>query len=174
MMKENNRIGFTENETSTIDDKGFTNTGATNQADREDLDRVDLTDAYKKDYPVEVEKTEEVIYSIKLENHKTKLGSQDAVATGSQPGTQVRPTKITDTLQTGLEFQEVKGVKYEADGTKVADVQVTATPIGNNTYEFTIGNGNETILDPGQFMVYYVRVKITESNMYLLLSLIHI
>lgn len=168
MMKENNRIGFTENETSTIDDKGFTNTGATNQADREDLDRVDLTDAYKKDYPVEVEKTEEVIYSIKLENHKTKLGSQDAVATGSQPGTQVRPTKITDTLQTGLEFQEVKGVKYEADGTKVADVQVTATPIGNNTYEFTIGNGNETILDPGQFMVYYVRVKITESNMYLL------
>lgn len=151
MMKDNNSKNFTHNETSSINED-------------ESTERMDRTDEEKSVSPFQAEKTETLTYSIRLENLSEK-------ESGLKPATKVRTTDITETLQEGLEFQSVTAKIYKSDGTaRLDDVPVTVTPKGNNVYLLSIPNkvGEEyTTLNPGEYIIYYVKVKITESNMYL-------
>ncbi len=151
MMKDNNSKNFTHNETSSINED-------------ESTERMDRTDEEKSVSPFQAEKTETLTYSIRLENLSEK-------ESGLKPATKVRTTDITETLQEGLAFQSVTAKIYKPDGTaRLDDVPVTVTPKGNNVYLLSIPNkvGEEyTTLNPGEYIIYYVKVKITESNMYL-------
>ena len=150
MMKDNNSKNFTHNETSSINED-------------ESTERMDKTDEEKSVSPFQAEKTETLTYSIRLENLSEK-------ESGLKPATKVRTTDITETLQEGLAFQSVTAKIYRSDGTTRIEVPVTATPQGNNVYLLSIPNkvGEEyTTLNPGEYIIYYVKVKITESNMYL-------
>lgn len=151
MMKDNNSKNFTHNETSSINED-------------ESIERMDRTDEEKSVSPFQAEKTETLTYSIRLENLSEK-------ESGLKPATKVRTTDITETLQEGLAFQSVTAKIYKPDGTaRLDDVPVTVTPKGNNVYLLSIPNkvGEEyTTLNPGEYIIYYVKVKITESNMYL-------
>lgn len=156
------------------------------------------TEASKKIHPVSVEKSEVITYAIKVSNEaksvdKTK-DSKTASGTmagpnhisGSKPATQVRPLKVSDYLEHGLEFvsveakvyDETAGIKspklvdkYEVDITKG---DATNTPYGEDMkdreyegYEFTIPDESKIILNPGECLIYFVTVKVRESNMYL-------
>lgn len=189
MQKENNGNSFTENGIITNDD-GTLRTSRRNDSttystvsDGKFDDKVrepNGKDAYKKEHPVSVEKTETLTYAIRISN-EAQDHENGAVATGRKPATQVRTTKVTDKMQVGLTQKEVTAVMYNADGsvcTRYAldgSVPVTVSPataitengINYNQYEYTIGN--ETILNPGEYIIYYVEAEVTESNMYLYL-----
>lgn len=150
IMNQNNQNQLT-NETSTI------NTD-------ESVERRGKSDTEKENSPFKVEKTETVTYSIRLDNKSTN--------NATKPATKVRTTDITETLQQGLEFQnDVTAKIFKSDGSvRVDNIKVNITDKGNNVYNLNIGNkqGEEyTTLNPGEYIIYYVKVKVTESNMYL-------
>lgn len=165
MMNENNKIGFTENETSTVGDKFFNNPGG-NRDDYEDTVRFGIDESERFAQPFEVEKTEQIVYSIRLTNEDKEI-SADQVAYGGKQGTQVRPTKVREILDTGLKLIDVKAMIFGSGGeVKNDNVKFTQHDLGNNTYEFEIDN--KTILDPGDMLIYFVKVEIEENNMFLL------
>lgn len=150
VMHQNNSQGFTNNETSSI------NTD-------ESVERRGRTDTDKENSPFMAEKTETVTYSIRLDNKSTN--------SGTKPATKVRTTDITETLDQGLSFQSVTAKIFKSDGSvRIDNLPVTVTDKGNNVYILSIADmqGNEyTTLNPGEYIIYYVKVKVTESNMFL-------
>lgn len=134
-------------------------------------------DEYKEEHPVSVEKDENLVYHIKVSNEATTVTK--SVASGTKSATQVRTTKVTDKMQLGLQQKRVTAKMYNADGTicnrYTADgsVSVSVSNKGITTengrqytvYEYTIGN--ETILNPGEYIIYSVEVLITGTDMYL-------
>lgn len=132
-------------------------------------DRYEMTEDQKKNAPLQAEKTETIIYSIRLTNDAKTVGN--SMTSAIKRATQVRPTKIQDAMDAGLEYQGVVVNVYKADGSvKFSNVPVTHTDIGNNTHTFEIGNkyGNEClILDPTDYIIYEITVKVTKTNMYL-------
>lgn len=150
VMHQNNSQKLTNNETSSI------NTA-------ESVERRGRTDTDKDNNPFMAEKTETLTYSIRLDNKSTN--------SGTKPATKVRTTDITETLQQGLSFQSVTAKIFKSDGSvRIDNLPVTVTDKGNNVYILSIPDmqGNEyTTLNPGEYIIYYVQVKITESNMYL-------
>jgi len=121
----------------------------------------------------------------------TDIGRADIFPiTTRKPATQVRPTKIVEQLQDGLTLiavgseqagtgtsmacntHMVDAVIYNKDGSvdvnKTQSIKtnnkIIVTEKDNNTFEFELGN--EVILDPGQYLVYYVMVEIESTNMW--------
>ena len=136
--------------------------------------RYGYSESEKFDYPMAVDKGDELFYSLMVTNNSEDRTSE--FAGGVKKATQVRPSVITDTIQYGLKLdlsQEVYAEIYDASGNKKANVSVTVgTPIttgdnltNSNVYTFSINE--DTILNPGEYMVYYIPVTIEESNMYL-------
>lgn len=158
----------------------------------------------KKIHPVSVEKSEVVTYAVKVSNEakivgKTSEASKTASGviaaephlSGSKPATQVRPTKITDYLEEGLELVSVEARIYDeksdtdSPNRKTPDLidRYDSVDIGSPSasdgatldiepdreykkIEVNLGD-DEIILNPGECIVYFVTVKVRESNMYL-------
>lgn len=136
-------------------------------------DRYAMTEQEKFDRPLQVEQNENIIYSIRLNNNA--VAEEKGIPSGVKRATDVRPTTITETLQTGLKYEPNTAFAkvYKADGSDKynATIPVTETNVGNNTYKFTIPNtlndGTIIILEPGEYLIYNIPVDIEESNMYL-------
>lgn len=132
-------------------------------------DRYVMSETDKKDKPLPVEKTETLVYSIRLTNDATTENS--SMTSGVKRATQVRPTKIQDKMDVGLTYKSVYANIYKADGSvKFANIPVTHKNVENNTHTFEINNrygNNCLVLDPTDYIIYEVTVEITESNMYL-------
>lgn len=186
IQKENNNNTFTNNglitnndgtlKTSRMNDSKQYSTvsdGNVNDKVREPNNK----DTYKKEHPVSAEKYETLVYAIKISNEATTVNK--SLSSGTKPATQVRTTKVTDKMEVGLTQKSVKAIMYNSDGSVCTryngdgsvNVNVSAPSAisengrNYNKYEYTIGN--ETILNPGEYIIYYVTVEITESNMYL-------
>lgn len=137
---------------------------------------VDNKETYKKNYPVSVEKTETIVYRIAVTNEAKEANTVNSISSGRKPATQVRTSTITDHMEVGLNFIDVKAAIYrDVDGkNKIKDVSVGSNLKGQenkngrtyNVYEYTVGN--ESIVNPGETIIYEVTVKIGQSNMYLL------
>lgn len=186
VQKENNNNSFTNNGLITNADGTLKTSRMNNSAQYSSVsdgnvnDKVrepNKKDTYKKEHPVSAEKYETLVYAIKVSNEATTVNK--ALSSGTKPATQVRTTKVTDKMEVGLTQKSVKAIMYNSDGSVCTrysgdgsvGVGVSA-PSGisengrnYNQYEYTIGN--ETILNPGEYIIYYVTVEITESNMYL-------
>lgn len=186
IQKENNNNSFTNNGIITNND-GTLKTSRMNDSkqystlsDGNVNDRVrepNNKDTYKKEHPVSVEKYETIVYAIKITNEATTVNK--SLSSGTKPATQVRTTKVTDKMEVGLTQKSVEAVMYNSDGSVCTryngdgkvNVNVSAPSAisengrNYNKYEYTIGN--ETILNPGEYIIYYVTVEVTESNMYL-------
>lgn len=158
-----------ENNSNTFTNGGFiTNADGTLKTSRERK-----SDKEKQEKPVSAEKYETLIYAIKVTNEAKAKGA--GIPSGNKPATQVRTTEVKDYMQIGLTQKNVEAKMYNADGsictryssTGNVAVNVSAPTVEGkyNTYRYRIGN--ETILNPGEFIIYYVTVEITESNMYL-------
>lgn len=139
------------------------------------------TDEYKKNHPVAVDKSERVQYAIKIVNDAKDHPNTDGVQTGNKPATQVRTTKVKDFLQVGLKHLRVTAImytddtmktpcnRYSADGSVPVTVKEAGQEVKNgdlcNVYEYTIRN--DTILNPGECIVYYVDAEVEETDLYL-------
>ncbi len=189
---ENN--GFTQEETNDLDLK--TLEGLDIKV-LEDLDaftkkeqRYPYTEDEKYDHPLMAEKNEELVFSIRVSNDSDRDGKFNdgpySLESGKKPQTQVRPTRLTDYLQKGLTYLDVQAIQYELnDDNSLGDVieryeysnsvtipvthttgsDVTKDGVECTTHYFDIDD--KTILNPGECIVYFVRVRVDESNMYL-------
>ncbi len=186
VQKENNNSTLTKEDLITNDD-GTLKTSRRNDStqtstisDGNVIDKVrepNGKDEYKQNHPVSAEKDENLVYHIKVSNEATTVNKN--ISTGIKPATQVRTTKVTDKMQLGLQQKRVTAKMYNADGTicnryaadgsvKVnvsSPVLITENGRQYNKYEYTIGN--ETILNPGEYIIYSVEVLITGTDMYL-------
>lgn len=155
-------------ETPKINAKGIENglSGSTQSAN-EDMQRIDLTDSQKYNSPVPVEKSDRLIYSIKLENLATASNTNKAAIRGNKPATQVRVSKIKDEMHSGLKYLDVKAYIYSDSGAKLRDVTgyVEHVEKGGNVHEFKVDHAAATLLEANEFMVFYVEVEVIESNM---------
>lgn len=136
-----------------------------------------LTDATKKDAPVPVEKDEIISYQIKVTNEATGVGG--GMATSGKPATQVRTTRVTDLMEQGLILVNVEAKQYNADGSICdrynigGNVQVSSSNAGTvsqdgRTYtRYLLDITEDTILNPGEYIVYTVTAKVVESDLYL-------
>lgn len=166
----NEQAGLTD-ENPKIENKGLDGTGLSGldgntQKANEDLQRLDWKDDKKKIDPVQVERTDELIYSIKLENKSVTTGT-GGYTNSQKSATQVRVSKIIEEIDPGLEIVDVRAYIYKKNGTKDREVTVTKNPNswGATRYELTLEHSTKTILDPGEFIVFYVKVVVNESNM---------
>ena len=146
-----------------LDENGL---GGNTQPANEDLQRMDMTDDEKKNDPVQVERTDQLIYSIKLENNSKTTGT-GGYTNSQDPATQVRVSKIIEEIDPGLEITDVKAYIYNASRVKSREVPVTITPNtwGATRYEFVLDHTTVTLLEPKEFIVFYVTATVNESNM---------
>lgn len=166
------------NEESLVETKdGVSNVLKSFRANANLAARERLTDAEKQAAPVPVEKDEMISYRIKVTNEAKDVAG--GIPTGKKPATQVRTDKVTDLMQLGLQFVDVEAKQYNADGTICSrynvggNVPVTVSDKGVVTangrtytkYEYDITP--DTILNPGEFIIYTVKVKVTESDLFL-------
>ncbi|MBQ7410154.1 MAG: hypothetical protein IJW20_02090 [Clostridia bacterium] len=140
---------------------------AGNQIGNEDMQRMDLTYNQKINSPVPVEKSDKLIYSIKLENLANPTKNNKASIRGNKPATQVRVSKIKETMHTGLQYLDVHAYIYSDSGAMLRDVTayVDHVDIGGNVHEFKLDHVADTLLESNEFIVFYVEVEVTESNM---------
>lgn len=166
------------NEATLVETKdGVSNVLKSFQSNAKLAARERLSDSEKQAAPVPVEKDEMISYRIKVTNEAKDVAG--AISTGKKPATQVRTDKITDLMQYGLEFVKVEAKQYNSNGTICSRYNVggnvpvsyvhmgTASENGRtyNKYEYNITT--DTILNPGEFIIYTVTVKVTESDLYL-------
>lgn len=148
--------------TKSNNDAAFTN-------EKNELEnRANKNDTYKSTHPVAVEQSETFVYTIKLKNNSTK-------GSGHKLQTQVRPTTIIDELDSGLEICKendkfiITGKILKSDGKNVTLKEGTYSikPDTNNTQKFSITLSDKHILNPGETLVYEIKVTATKSNLYL-------
>ena len=155
------------NEIASKDNNNLGITAELNHVD--ELNRENYTEEDKENYPLATDQTDELIYSIKVTN--------DAVDEGNgKYATSVRPTTIEDTIQNGLEikdkevfakvFKSTGEVKKTIDNVS-ANKKLQGGDSLNKESKYTLQINDNVILDPGEYIIYYVPVKVTESNMYL-------
>lgn len=144
-------------------------------------ERFEKKDMDKQHYPIPVESTETLTYSVRIINNSTKNGNKVA--------TEIRPQKIKDKLNKGLEFipessgYKIKaeihndvgtdkesnipltqGVDYEVKYNKSEnsiDIELKDTQSGAKTDE----NATYLVIQPGGYLLYEIEVKVIESNM---------
>lgn len=140
----------------------------TKNGTKEYFTRYAYSEEDKLNHPLSVEKGEYITYSIMVSN--------DSVTNGLKKATQVRPTTIIDRLEIGLYVEEkAVGVMYDKDGklntkyNSLGAVPVSITKVGSSggfvTYKLEIDNS--IILNPGEYILFTMKVGIDESNMYL-------
>ena len=181
MQDENNLNGYTQ-ETSIVNenDELLVSRENTTQSMADYVDPKDafkLTDKrrtdngakeeYKENHPVNVEKYETITYAIKVSNDATKVTRDEP--TGVKYATKVRPSEVIDRMHKGLVVTDVDGKIY--DGTKVVKDSLGVSwsgPVDDGEFnKYTITLDNETILEPGQHMLFLVEAQVIQSNMYL-------
>lgn len=163
--ESNEALGFTQ-ESPKINDTGIvSNLGGGTQTANEDMQRIDWTDDKKNNDPVQAEKGDQLIYSIKLENLAKAIPKGHKKA--AKAATQVRVSKIKEEMHPGLEYQDVVAYIYSDSGAKRRDVTAYVDHVdkGGNVHEFMLDHVMETLLDPNEYMVFYIKVEVTESNM---------
>lgn len=134
----------------------------------------------KEEYPLAVDQNDTLYYSIMVKNDATTVESN--VSGANKTATQVRPTSIKDVIQDGLSideeniFAEIYNIdgtlneKYGNNGQVHVDVDKSHLQDGTSLekesqYIFKINE--DTILNPGEYIVYYIPVTVKKSNMYL-------
>ena len=138
----------------------------------EDTVRTDdgSNEEYKKENPVNVEKYEKITYAIKVSNEATEVAGPSH-ETGKKPATQFRPTLIVDKLHQGLKYTSIKARIFNEDGTvKQNSLGANCTAAGTEG-EYTIYNiecsDSSVIINPGEYIIFYMEVEVVQSNMYL-------
>lgn len=179
-QRENNNTLLITNESSIVGANNIlketrlntnTTTKKVSDGNLEDTIRVDngTHEVYKSNHPVNVEKYEKVTYAIRVSNEATKVINTHA--TGDKTATKFKVSIVEDKLHNGLEYTSIKATIFKADGSKrVANVLgIGCSKVGTegeyNIYNIT--TSTDTVLEPGEYIEFYMEVKVVQSNMYL-------
>jgi uncharacterized repeat protein (TIGR01451 family) len=130
--------------------------------------RINKTIADKKNYPVPVEKTETLTYSIRLTNNSVKTGN-------NKVATKIRPSEIIDVLDKGLEYKNIKATIYDGSGNvkftlSNGDFSLTEESTGSNKFYIRVSDkkgSDYLIIEPQGYIIFEMEVEVVESNMYL-------
>lgn len=95
------------------------------------------SDEYKKNHPVAVDKSEKVVYAIKIVNDAQDHPNTDGVETGNKPATQVRTTKVKDYMQVGLKQLRVTATMYTDESMQ--------TPCGRYTADGSVSVSSSSV-----------------------------
>ena len=133
-------------------------------------DRSKMTEQEKADKPLAVEKTETIRYAVRLDNNSVLENKE--LPSGIKSATSVIPADITDVFDYGLKYKSSYARVYKTDGKdKYGKLGVSVTTLPNNTYKFTLENNNlkrnTIIIEPGEYVIYYITAEVVETNMYL-------
>lgn len=144
-------------------------------------ERFEQKDLRKQQYPIPVETTETLTYSVRIINNSDKKGNKVA--------TEIRPEEIVDKLNTGLEF-----IKNGSEYSITAEIHNDVGDDGEENIELEQGvdydvEYNQTqnsiklklkdtkdeedvdsdatylVIQPGGYLLYTIDVKVIESNM---------
>lgn len=143
-----------------------------------------VSDTDKNNYPIDVEKYEELEYTIKVynETRNEEEGASTNVSSNVQsdfkPATLVRVSSVLNIIDPGFEIDlnTVTAKICTPTPTGIVERSVAVTPykvmeaIYPNAYVFNIhntDNGITTLLQPGEYIQYTYKVKVTKTNMYL-------
>ncbi len=124
---------------------------------------------YKANHPVNVEKYEKVTYAIRVYNDAKKV--ENTYDSGDKTATKFKVSIIEDKLHNGLQYSSIKATIFRADGSKrVANVLgVGCNQVGTdgeyNIYNIT--TSTDTVIEPGEYIEFYMEAKVIQSNMYL-------
>lgn len=129
-------------------------------------------DAERQAHPVSVEKNETLAYRIEIVN-KSQSGTK-GIPSGAKPATQVRATEIIDYMEEGITLESIVGYKYDSSGKQTNIYRATFAIAGKETingrimnkYNLTL-NAEDSILKPGESIIYEITARVTKSNMYL-------
>ena len=141
------------------------------EEENELTDRTIMSEQEKATKPFQVEKGDVITYTIEVKN-EAQNRENEAVTSGTKKATVIKPSRVEEILQTGLEYNSISAEVFKSDKSKKynQNINVSCTSIGNNTYAIDtprLSNGEEVTLNPGEYIRYTVRVKVIESNMYL-------
>ena len=178
-QKENNNTLFITNETSIVGANNIlketrlnTNKLTTTVSDGNVVDTIRIDDgkheAYKAAHPVNVEKYEKVTYAIRVSNEATDVTKNHV--TGLKPATQFKPTLIVDKLHNGLQYKSISAKIYNANGTvkqNVLGIGCTLVDTEGEYNVYHITTTDSTIINPGEYMEFYMETAVVQSNMYL-------
>lgn len=129
-------------------------------------------DAERQAHPLSVEKNETIAYRIEIVNKSQ--GGTKGIPSGAKPQTQVRATEIMDYMEEGIELEDIVGYKYDANGRQTNIYRASFAMAGKETlngrimnkYNLTL-NAEDSILKPGESIIYEITARVTKSNMYL-------
>ncbi len=181
IQNENNNLEYTD-EASVVDGQNIlletrmndsTITANVSDGNVEDIVRQDdgKMETFKKEHPLNAEKGESITYAIKVSNEARTITK--AETTGDKPATQFKPTLIIDTLHEGLQYDgPITATIYNKNGSVKRNVLGNAadfTPVGTEgDYNiYNIEPDSSIVLNPDEYIIFYVTVKVVQSNMYL-------
>ena len=189
-QNENNDTLFITNEESIVDANDIlketrmstsTSTKKVSDGNLEDTVRVvnKVTDKYgnligehelyKANHPVNVEKYEKVTYAIRVYNDATKV--ENTLDSGDKTPTKFKVSTIEDKLHNGLQYSSIKATIFRQDGSKrVPNVLGVGCSLAGASGEYNIYNittSTDTVLEPGEYIEFYMEVNVIQSNMYL-------
>lgn len=124
---------------------------------------------YKANHPVNVEKYEKVTYAIRVYNDAKKV--ENTYDSGDKTATKFKVSIIEDKLHNGLQYSSIKATIFRADGSKrVANVLGVGCSQVRTEGEYNVYNittSNDTVIEPGEYIEFYMEAKVIQSNMYL-------
>lgn len=179
-QKENNNTLLITNESSIVGANNIlketrlntnTTTKKVSDGNLEDTIRVNngTHEEYKSNHPVNVEKYEKVTYAIRVSNDATKVTNTHA--TGDKTATKFKVSIVEDKLHNGLEYKSIKATIFKADGSKrVENVLGIGCSLVGTEGEYNVYNittSDTTVLNAGEYIEFYMEVKVVQSNMYL-------
>ena len=179
-QKENNNTLLITNESSIVGANNIlketrlntnTTTKKVSDGNLEDTIRVDngTHEEYKSNHPVNVEKYEKVTYAIRVSNDANKVDNTHD--SGDKTATKFKVSIVEDKLHNGLQYTSIKATIFKADGSKrVANVLGVGCSLVGSDGEYNIYNittSTDTVLEPGEYIEFYMEVKVVQSNMYL-------
>lgn len=153
-MIHNNNDKFTSEENKLINDDGLSY-------------RANMTENDKRIKPFKVEKGDVITYTIEVKNEAQDVENENGVASGTKKATSVIPSKITEKIEKGLKLDSISAVKYNSNGEKIKNITISqedkGKQDGNNIYSISTSE----ILNPGEYIKYFVTVTVEKNNMYL-------
>ena len=125
---------------------------------------------YKREHPVNVEKNEYITYAIRVYNDASLV--ENTEDSGNKTPTKVKISSIEDKLHVGLTYQEItaKICNTETGAERVPTtlgVSCSKVKTEGNYNIYNITTSNDLVIEPGEYIEFYVKTKVVQSNMYL-------
>lgn len=126
--------------------------------------------SYSNENPLSLEKYEKILYATKVTNEVSGGEAESNSGSYAKYNTRVRPTDVTITLDKGLTIYTSPLILWCNSDGSLKKLITSNVNMAQNTQDKSISvtytiTDDEIILSPGEYIIYYTPVQVTESNM---------